>query len=602
MKTNGDRITRYSIKRQLLFGSITLFLLFAILLISGSAYYASVIRTQIYTSMKEMLDLYKNNMENEFTSSEKYLFGMIHNNTDITVLDENHLDTNFYISITNIQQSLQNILPCFSSIDGLFVYSVRTDTFISYYKNTNNSSCNYYLRNMFQQNRSKNSMAKINIARWHMVNYENTNYFIRIIQVGNSYVGAWANSKSLLSALNTVKGFNEHTMFLSDDGRVIGENAFSGMEFHPADSLDGYQMVQDAGGTVYLMITDRVDYIGCYLVTLISNKFLLNKLSNSRIGLLIVGVMVLLLGIFLTLWLNRYFTKPLKLLLGAIKSLRAGEFDTKIHSGKVQCEEFIQVNNAFNDMVDRIHKLKIDVYEEKLEHKQFELKYLKSQIAPHFLINCLNIIYYLSSDQQNHDTIRKLTVILSDHLRYTLADRFRVRLSDEMKYATNYLELSNILFPGCMHFEIEVDPRTEDASIFPLMVLMFFENSVKHELIMGEELHVRAKTRLIEEESGDRIHLTIVDSGDGFPKEFLDAVKQQAYTPHNENGNHIGIENIIRRLKMVYNENASIVFSNEPDAGARIDIYIPYEIYQPEDHITGDKMSKGNADEYPRSR
>ena len=592
---NKKNVVQYSIKHQLLVGLFTIFLLFALLTTGGSAYFATLIRSQTYDNMKHTLELYENQMKKEFNTLEIYLYGNLNNSADITVLEQNQLDTSYYISLENLQNSLENILPCFSGINGLFVYSVRPDAFINYSSSTSadNYTCIRYLQNLLRTAKKENDLKSIDLRNWFAVKVGTSYYFIRIIRVGQSYVGAWANSESLLSVFNNITEPKTYTMFVSQNGRVMGNDDFLNLRFSPTDALSGYKMIKNPGGDNYLMITDKLDYCDYYLTTLVPGRELSDKLYNLRIALLLIGSMILTLGVFLIFLLNRYLSKPLKSLLVAIDSLRAGNFDTKVNPGNFQCEEFIQVNSAFNNMVDTIQKLKIDIYEEQLEHKQVELKYLKSQVAPHFLINCLNTIYYLSLDPQNQDIIRKMTIALSEHLRYTLANRTRVRLSEEMKYVANYLELSNLRFPGCMHYQSEIDPRTASASVFPLMILMFIENAVKYELVMGEELQIWVKAESISRKNGDGVHVTIIDSGDGYSKDFLDAIERPQYRPQNENGHHIGIENIIQRLKIEYGEDAFISFSNEPHEGARVDIEIPYQAYLADDLKTNDSAAEG---------
>ena len=51
------------------------------------------------------------------------------------------------------------------------------------------------------------------------------------------------------------------------------------------------------------------------------------------------------------------------------------------------------LNQTFNDTMDEIRYLKIDVYEEHLKAQKFQLNLLRLQIKPHFLINSLNMVY-----------------------------------------------------------------------------------------------------------------------------------------------------------------------------------------------------------------
>ena len=365
-------------------------------------------------------------------------------------------------------------------------------------------------------------------------------------------------------------------MIVGEDGKVEGNNEFSGTRLDPVETQKSYRMINDANGVSYLMISQNLSSSNYYLTTLVSGKSLSEQMQFTKYAILIIGVFILFLGLLLTFMMSHYLTRPLRSMLTAIDSLRKGNFNTKIILDNSTGIEFQQVKTSFNDMVDAIKGLKINVYEEQLDRKKAELLYLKSQVAPHFLINCLNTIYSLSANSESRGIIQKMTVTLSEHLRYTLSGRTKVSLAEELSYVKNYLDLSNLRFPGCMCYTPDIDPQTENAAVFPMLILMFAENIVTHELVMGEVLHVSVISRLIQTETSLRIHLTITDSGDGFSSNFLEAVKEPGYAQKDENGHHIGIKNTIGRLQNLYGEEAEIKFSNEAESGARIDIEIPY--------------------------
>ena len=67
---------------------------------------------------------------------------------------------------------------------------------------------------------------------------------------------------------------------------------------------------------------------------------------------------------------------------------------------------------------------------------------------------------------------------LSNHLRYTLQDKTAVPLKEELKYVENFLEMTELRFPGCLNWEIHVDEKCRNASVFPIILLMFTENTI----------------------------------------------------------------------------------------------------------------------------
>ena len=80
------------------------------------------------------------------------------------------------------------------------------------------------------------------------------------------------------------------------------------------------------------------------------------------------------------------------------------------------------------------------------------------------------------------------------------------------------------------------------------------------------------------------IHLTHIDSGDGYDKNTLDKLnKLDVDDMPKPNGYQVGLYNVLKRMKILYHGQGKIHFSNEPRMGARIDIDIPYTEYLSEE-------------------
>jgi sensor histidine kinase YesM len=158
-----------------------------------------------------------------------------------------------------------------------------------------------------------------------------------------------------------------------------------------------------------------------------------------------------------------------------------------------------------------------------------------------------------------------------------------VSLKEEMSYIENYLELTKLRFPGYLNYGLSIASEAEEASVFPLILLMFTENTIKYNMVMGEPLVIKISVQLIEKDNGIWIHLTHIDSGDGFSEDMLQDFSLKIHQNHGNRykGTHLGIINVAKRLQLVYGDTARLNISNEPEAGARIDIDIPYIPYSP---------------------
>src|SRR5574344_891756 len=111
---------------------------------------------------------------------------------------------------------------------------------------------------------------------------------------------------------------------------------------------------------------------------------------------------------------------------------------------------------------------------------EFEMKFLKSQINPHFLFNALNNIYALSviKSEKTPEMILKL----SEMLRFTLYDSEskKVKLSREVDYIINFVDFQKLKMDSEPNIRVEVQNCNGELMIEPMLMIPFVENSFKH--------------------------------------------------------------------------------------------------------------------------
>ncbi len=119
----------------------------------------------------------------------------------------------------------------------------------------------------------------------------------------------------------------------------------------------------------------------------------------------------------------------------------------------------------------------IDMRHQNIE---FEMKFLKTQINPHFLFNALNNIYALSiiKSERTPDMVLKL----SDMLRFTLYDSEskKVKLRREIDYINNFIEFQKLKADTDLNIQVEAAGCNEEFMIEPMLLIPFIENSFKH--------------------------------------------------------------------------------------------------------------------------
>ena len=114
------------------------------------------------------------------------------------------------------------------------------------------------------------------------------------------------------------------------------------------------------------------------------------------------------------------------------------------------------------------------------EKAQTELKFLRSQINPHFLFNSLNSIYFLID--KNNTEARKTLLQFADLLRYQLYDcnSDTIAIETKVAYLQDYIRLQKLRKDS--NYEVAVDMKDEirGFQIVPLLLIPFVENAFKH--------------------------------------------------------------------------------------------------------------------------
>ena len=190
----------------------------------------------------------------------------------------------------------------------------------------------------------------------------------------------------------------------------------------------------------------------------------------------------------------------------------------------------------------------------KSEKLDMELRYLKSQINPHFLFNALNNIYsmvYTRDDNAANGVLK-----LSEMLRYVLVDcqADTIPLSKEINYIENFIDFQMMRMAGPRDVVLEQDVEKADFMIAPMLLQPIIENCFKYSRL---ETHPEGY-----------VHVKVQQRGNKFCFEAENTVAENAKTlvPVNETKKSgIGLNNVQQRLMLHYGED--YVFDIEQDKG-----------------------------------
>ncbi len=217
---------------------------------------------------------------------------------------------------------------------------------------------------------------------------------------------------------------------------------------------------------------------------------------------------------------------------------------------------FVALLRFFTEWKD-LEEQRKELQNEKLSA---ELKFLRSQVNPHFLFNTLNNLYSLaySKSPQTTEVISRL----SQMMRYMVYDsnHDQVALEREVDYMQNYISLEKLRLNDQVPIRFDIEGDLGQKKIAPLLLIPFLENAFKHGVSNSNpdswvkaNLHVNAG------------HLTF---------EVANSISSQAGTAGSAQSG-IGLENVRKRLELNYPDRHKLKISQDnKQFNAKLDIQL----------------------------
>lgn len=187
-------------------------------------------------------------------------------------------------------------------------------------------------------------------------------------------------------------------------------------------------------------------------------------------------------------------------------------------------------------MANHAHSLERQRQEAEVARRDAELKGLRQQISPHFLLNTLNNIYALTAISA--ERAQQAIIQLSQMLRHMLYDNQQnmIDFSAECNFICAYVDLMKLRLPSNVKVEVEIEKADDDRSeVAPLLFISLVENAFKHGVSSTEPCIISIRLAARE----DEIRCEIVNSN--YPKASTD-----------RSGHGIGLQQVQQRLDSIY--------------------------------------------------
>jgi two-component sensor histidine kinase len=206
---------------------------------------------------------------------------------------------------------------------------------------------------------------------------------------------------------------------------------------------------------------------------------------------------------------------------------------------------FLSLGLRAMEQVGESERKQKELEKEKLNS---ELAFLKNQISPHFFFNTLNNIYSLV--EINTTDAQHAILKLSKLMRYLLyeSENGETRLSDEVSFMNNYIDLMQLRVSQKVEVKADFEDVKSNFTIPPLLFIPFVENAFKHGISYREESFIHVSMRY----EDDKLFFSCINS-----------LHQNTAQDFNKAYSGIGLENVTKRLHLIYPDNHTLKIDQE---------------------------------------
>lgn len=289
----------------------------------------------------------------------------------------------------------------------------------------------------------------------------------------------------------------------------------------------------------------------------------------TTIGIIAVFICIIIYSVSV----SRKITGPIRALTE--KAARFGEGDFLKKPLETDTEELLLLDKGFDEMADRISSLmEKQIRDERALHKT-ELELMQAQINPHFLYNTLDSIAILAECGREDDVVLMVNS-LSTFFRVSLSKgKDIITLENEVNHVNSYLQIQQIRYSDILNYDIQVPDGLKPYYVPKLILQPLVENALYHGIKNRRGI---GSIRIVGEDAGEDILLTVSDNGAGMNEEQVTALQAGIYQDRHTG---LGLVNVHKRIRLYCGDRYGLLFSSKKGEGTSVSVRLPKTL-QPE--------------------
>lgn len=377
--------------------------------------------------------------------------------------------------------------------------------------------------------------------------------YCRILTGVNREIGivkCGISPEQLLSAV--VPDSEKDAIYLLDNAGTVWMKGSTDIE---APVSGGFPGTTWKGNTLYAY--ELIESLDMTLCLCRDEGSILREARLSALLLILLVVCVTALMLFIMLSLHYSLLSGLKDAAVLAERLEPGDFSVRFQPH--HNDEVGQLLNYCNMLLDNMETTARSMLENQQNLQKAQLRALQYQINPHFLFNTLSWIQMMSeSGKDDSGQISNTVAQLSEYLRYNMDMSPMSDLGQERENMECYIAIMRMRRDAEIILETEWDETLDNMPVMRFLFQPLIENAVKHGLTAGKQLHILVCVQ----KEGSRVNARVANDGAAIPAAQLEMLRQILDAPNNSDS-HIGLANVVSRLRLMYGQDAGIVVSSD---------------------------------------
>ena len=262
--------------------------------------------------------------------------------------------------------------------------------------------------------------------------------------------------------------------------------------------------------------------------------------------------------------LSRWIFEPLAQLSNGMKKVSSGNFKELLK--KRSDDEIGMLVSNYNYMLGKISDLMEEVRIKEEAKNNEKMKVLSMQIGPHFIYNTLNSIKWMAAVNKQPNIKKMVESLIKLMVSVTYNTNEEIYLHEEIELIKCYCYIQKVRY---MNFDIvyNISEDARNCRVIKFILQPVIENCILYAFsgkADGGVIEISAEVQ-------DMLYITIKDNGNGFDTSILNDVEKS----NKDKPDHIGLQNVIERIRLNYGNNYGLIISSEKGKGTTVIVKLP---------------------------